>query len=92
MYSPPVSIGEKKQWDGLLWGSRMHAQYVNRIRDHQVRLTPVWGTPEIGEVLVMRAPWDGRSTVGGYVRDACVYVKRMGALLKGEGSMTECCH
>ena len=45
------------------------------VRDPQVRLTPVWGTPEMGEEPLCYTTWDGRSTVEGCVRDLDVCVK-----------------
>ena len=53
-----------------LWLS-MRSDCHTRMRDPQLRVTPVWGTPKIGEALVCGAPWDWRITVGGCMRDAC---------------------
>ena len=50
-----------KKRDGLLWSHLWRSQYVNRMRDPRVRLTPVWGTREMGEVV-----WGSLGCAGGW--------------------------
>ena len=57
--------------DGLLWGRWRHARFEpTRYPDN--KLIPVRGTSEINETIAYGALWDGRTMVGGCVRDACV--------------------